>query len=63
MRASKFYIQNRLKEPSTWRAITVVLTLIGVNLRPEQVEAIITVGGIVFALIDAAKKDANSPDA
>ena len=63
MRASKFYIQNRLKEPSTWRAITVVLTLIGIQLQPEQVEAIIKVGGIAFALIDGLKKDAKSPDA
>ena len=63
MRASKFYIENRLKEPSTWRAITIVLTLIGIHLEPEQVEAIITVGAVVFAIIDGFKKDANSPDA
>ena len=63
MRASKFYIQNRLKEPSTWRAITIVLTLVGVHLQPAQVEAIITVGGLVFAIIDGFKKDSNSPDA
>jgi len=57
------YIANRLREPSTWRAITVVLTLIGVHLSPEEIEAIITVGGVVFALIDGIKKDAKSPDA
>jgi len=57
------YISNRLREPSTWRAITVILTLIGVHLSPEEIEAIITVGGVVFALIDGIKKDAKSPDA
>ena len=57
------YLRNRLREPSTWRAITVVLTLVGVHLSPEEIEAIITVGGVVFALIDGIKKDAKSPDA
>ena len=57
------WLLNRINEPSTWRAITVVLTLIGVHLSPEEIEAIITVGGVVFALIDGIKKDARSPDA
>ena len=57
------WLLNRLKEPSTFRAITVVLTLVGVNLNPEHIESILTVGGLFYALILGIKKDANSPDA
>ena len=63
MTASKFWIQNRLKEPSTWRAIVVVLGIVGLNLTEEEVAAAVTVGGLVYATILAVKKDAKSPDA
>ena len=33
---------NKLREPSTWRGITFLLSAIGVNLRPDLTESIVT---------------------
>jgi len=38
-----------LGEASTWRAIIVIITLIGVQLDPEQTEAIVKAGAALFA--------------
>jgi len=56
------YVLNRLKEPSTWRGIVTVLTLLGINIDPEQAIAIGSVGASVVGLINMFKKDAGSPD-
>ena len=45
------YIVNRLKEPSTWRGLTILLTLAGVNVSPEQTTAIIAFGAAIVAFI------------
>lgn len=42
------FIVARLKEPSTWRGISIVLTALGVAVNPEQVQAIL-VGGLSIA--------------
>ena len=33
-------IKNRLYEPSTWRAVAVLLALVGIQITPEQLDAI-----------------------
>lgn len=38
-----------LGEASTWRSLVIILTLIGVQLDPEQTEAIIKAGAALFA--------------
>ena len=36
------FVLSRLKEPSTYAGLSVLLSLVGVNLAPEQASAIIT---------------------
>ena len=57
----KGFFLRRLKEPSTWRGIILMLTTFGVVLEPTQKEAIITAGlaivGVLGAFLPDAKKD------
>lgn len=57
------FIKNRIKEPSTWRGLTIVAGLVGWTISPEQATAIGTVAASVLATIELFKKDANSADA
>jgi hypothetical protein len=41
---AKAYIRARLREPSTWRGIILILTAVGVPIAPQMGEAIICVG-------------------
>lgn len=51
----KDYFLARVKEPSSWRGLFLILTAIGVPVAPEMAEAIITVGlGVVGAIGVAA---------
>jgi hypothetical protein len=56
----RFFLQ-RLKEPSTWRGIILMLTTFGVAIEPTQKEAIITAGlgivGVLGAFLPDAKKE------
>lgn len=47
----------RLKEPSTWRGIILLLTVCGLKLQPDQQEAIIAAGLAVVGLIGVFTKD------
>lgn len=40
----KEYIKARLKEPSTWRGIILILTACGVPIAPGISDVVITVG-------------------
>lgn len=40
----KDYIANRLKEPSTWRGLILVVTAFGMSLSQEQSYAIASLG-------------------
>ena len=51
------FVLNRLKEPSTWRGIILVLTVSGVALDPDQKEAIITAGVSIVALVGVFSPD------
>jgi hypothetical protein len=48
---------QRFKEPSTWRALVAMLTALGVNIAPELQEAIITIGLVMYGLINGLRKE------
>lgn len=51
------YLLDRIKEPSTWRGVTMIFTAFGIALKPEQIEAITFVGLFVSGLIGAASPE------
>jgi hypothetical protein len=51
------YIVARAKEPSTWRGVVVLLTGLGVSLKPEFAESIVTVGALIAGGIAVATSD------
>ena len=51
------YILDRLSEPSTWRGILSVATALGVKLRPDLAEAIISGGLSAMGLINIIRKE------
>ena len=53
----KAYVIERMKEPSTWRGIVLLLTAIGVPVAPAMADAIISVGLAVAGLIGVATPD------
>ena len=53
----KTYMIERLKEPSTWRGIVLLLTAIGVPVAPAMADAIVSVGLAVAGLIGVATPD------
>lgn len=53
----KTYLLERLKEPSTWRGLTALLTAIGVALSPEQVNAIVSAGLALMGVLGVFTKD------
>lgn len=52
----------RLKEPSTWRGIVWLLTVAGISLKPDQVEAIITAGIAIAGLLGVFTRDSSTTD-
>lgn len=54
----KSYIFERLKEPSTWRGITLLLTALGIPLAPGVADLVISAGLAVTGLIGAVTPDA-----
>ena len=53
----KAYMIERMKEPSTWRGIVLLLTAIGVPVAPALADAIVSVGLAVAGLIGVATPD------
>lgn len=53
----KAYILERMKEPSTWRGLTLLLTALGVPLAPGLSDAIIAAGLGIAGLIGAVMPD------
>lgn len=51
------YILDRLSEASTWRGIVMALTAIGIQISPELMTQIITVGVGLVGLIGMLTKD------
>lgn len=55
------YILERLSEPSTWRGLISVLTALGVKLRPDLAEAIISAGLGAMGVINVVRKEKDVP--
>ena len=53
----KAYMIERMREPSTWRGLTLLLTALGVPLAPGMSDAIIALGLGVAGLIGAVTPD------
>ena len=53
----KQYILDRLKEPSTWRGIIMLLTAAGIPIAPEMQSVIISAGLALAGLIGAVTPD------
>jgi hypothetical protein len=51
------YILTRLREPSTWRGIFMVLTSFGIYLQPDQTAAITAFGLSLVGLINIFRKE------
>lgn len=47
------YLFERLKEASTWRGITLILTSVGCGLSPEQLATIAPAGLAIAGLLGA----------
>lgn len=45
------WLLRRLREPSTWRGLVWLATVAGLSLRPDQAEAIVTVGMALAGLL------------
>ena len=53
----KDYILARVKEPSSWRGLILLLTAIGVPVAPEMADAIVTIGLGIAGLVGVATPD------
>lgn len=42
-------ISNRLKEPSTWAGLAILLSMLGAPVAPEQLQALMAIAGSVAA--------------
>jgi hypothetical protein len=50
-------IFSRLKEASTWRGLTIILTAFGLKLHPELADAIVTAGTAVVGGIEIVRRE------
>lgn len=51
------FITDRLKERSTWLGLTALVSVFGITLAPEQVEAIVSAGVALAAAIAIFTKE------
>ena len=51
------YLIDRLSEPSTWRGIISLLTALGVKLRPDLTDAIVSAGLGAMGVINVVRKE------
>ena len=54
---NKQYLLDRMKEPSTWRGLILVVTSFGIKLSPDQIEAITFTGLLLAGFLGAALPD------
>lgn len=45
---NRFEYLNRLREPSTWAGVGILLSLVGIDLAPADAQAIVN-GGVALA--------------
>lgn len=53
----KYYLLDRVKEPSTWRGAILFLTAIGVPIAPELQTAIVSAGLGIAGLLGVLTAD------
>lgn len=53
----KQHLLERLKEPSTWRGMIMLLTAFGIAMTPEMIEAIIATGTGLAGLVGVLTTD------
>lgn len=51
------FILNRLREPSTWRGLLTLATVLGVALTPDQAESIALAGAALVGAVGAFMPD------
>lgn len=51
------FVLDKLKEVSTWRGFTMILTAFGLKITPEYADAIVAAGVGIAGVIDVIKKD------
>ena len=51
------YFYDRLREPSTWRGVIMLVTAIGIPIAPDQAESIVAIGLAVSGAIGAFVPD------
>jgi hypothetical protein len=59
----KDYILQRAKEPSTWRGVILLLTAAGVQIQPQMIEAVVSVGMALAGLVGVVTADKKPPEA
>ena len=52
------YFLSRVKEPSTWRGLAVMLGALGVGVNPEAVNQIGAAVGAAIAAVEIFRKEA-----
>jgi hypothetical protein len=57
---NKQYLLGRMKEPSTWRGLILVVTSFGIKLSPDQIEAITFTGLLLAGFLGAALPDSSN---
>lgn len=50
-------ILSRLKEASTWRGLTIILTAFGLKLHPDLAEAIVMAGTAIVGGIEVVRRE------
>lgn len=51
------YLRERIKEPSTWRGVAILLTGLGIVLDPDQLAEIASAGLVIAGAIGAITSD------
>ena len=51
------YLLDRLGEASTWRGIIMLLTALGVSIKPELQESIVSTGLAIAGFVGVVTKD------
>jgi len=54
------YALDRLSETSTWRGVFALCTALGVKLRPDMAEAIISTGLSAMGIVNIVRKEKGS---
>lgn len=49
----------KLKEPSTWRGLSVIAAAVGINLSPELWQSIAAAGAAAVGLVEVVRKEKN----